>query len=84
MTAAVLTVRSGRCWADLDQPSGLRLSGRKREGNDIADLLQMQRGVGGKESFAYREGLRVPTPRAKKRFLFFLQLVRSNRATNLQ
>ena len=46
MTAAVLIPNAGRYGADLYQPTGLRLSGRKREGNGIADLLQMQRGWG--------------------------------------
>ena len=78
MTAAVLTVRSGRCWADPYNPSGLRLSARKREGNGIAGLLQMQRGVGGKESFAYREGLRGQRPRSKTYFSFRFQKDRSN------
>ncbi len=46
MTAAVLIPNAGRSGGDLYRPSGLRLAGRKREGNGIADLLQMQRGWG--------------------------------------
>jgi hypothetical protein len=39
MTAAVLIAKAGRYGADLYQPAGLRLAGRKREGNAIADLF---------------------------------------------